>query len=241
MDSMHKLKKIILDILFPPICLSCKNYLPDAEKGGKICRKCLDSIQIYSSFYCPKCKNRVPGAEKICHKEIKFLLAPAADYHNPAVKDLVWFFKYHKWQSLANVLEPIINGYLDILSAGWKINTEDFAVIPIPLHADRLRERGFNQSELIAGIVSRKLNADLNTDNLKRVKATKHQAELKNADERARNIENCFALNDPKEIENKNIVLVDDVFTTGSTMGEAVKILKNAGAKKIIAFVFAKA
>jgi ComF family protein len=237
MDILSKIKNIILDILFPSICLNCRSGLTGQEKDGKICQKCLNSIRIYSSFFCPKCRSRVPGEEKQCHKEIKFLLAPATDYQNQAVKNLVWFLKYHRWQSIINILEPIINNYLDILNCDLK----NFTVIPIPLHPDRLKERGFNQSELLAGTISEKTGAVLDKNNLKRIKSTKNQAELKNIDERVENIKNCFALNDPKEIENKNIVLVDDVFTTGSTMSEAVKILKTAGAKKIIAFVFAKA
>lgn len=253
MRFIYKLKNILLDTLFPPICLSCKNNLLDPEKENKICQKCLDSIQIYSSFFCPKCKSRVPDTalrqaqdiEKSCHKEVKFLLAPATDYQNQAVKNLIWFLKYHKWQGVMKILEPLIDKYLDVLNS----NFEDFIVIPIPLHQDRLKERGFNQSELIAEIFSNssarlttsKANITLSTNNLKRIKLTKNQAELKNIEEREENIKNCFKLNNPEKIKNKNIILVDDVFTTGSTMNEAVKILKQAGAKKIIAFVFAKA
>lgn len=241
MNILSKAKSVILDILFPSICLSCKNNLSAPEKGNKICQKCLGSVQIYSSFFCPKCKTRVPGEEKSCHKEIKFILAPVTDYQNPAVKNLIWFLKYHRWQSIVGIIEPLINSYLDILSAGWQNDLHNFIVIPIPLHQDRFKERGFNQSELIAKIITKKIGTAPNTNNLKRVKATKNQAELKNADERIKNIENCFSLNDSNGVKNKNIILVDDVFTTGSTMSEAVKILKQAGAKKIIAFVFAKA
>ena len=237
MRFIYKLKNILLDTLFPPICLSCRNLLLDLEKENKICQKCLDSIQIYSSFFCPKCKNRVPDLEKTCHKEVKFLLAPAADYQNQAVKNLIWFLKYHKWQGVMKIIEPIINRYLDVLNSDFK----DFIVIPIPLHPDRLKERGFNQSELIAEIFSRKTKTILERNNLKRIKLTKNQAELKNIEEREENIKNCFKLNNPEKIKNKNIAIVDDVFTTGSTMNEAVKILKQTGAKKIIAFVFAKA
>lgn len=241
MNLLPKAKNWMLDILFPPICLNCKNTLEDQEKEGKICKKCLESIETYSSFFCPKCKSRIPSEQKICHKEIKFLLAPVTDYQNPPVKNLIWFLKYHKWQSIVQTIKPLIDGYLDILSMGQRNDLGDFIVMPIPLHSDRLKERGFNQSDLLADIVSQKTNTRLIRNNLKRIKATKNQAELKNLNERIINIENCFALNDPKEIENKNIILVDDVFTSGSTMGEAVKVLKNAGAKKIIAFVFAKA
>lgn len=241
MNFIYKLKKIFLDILFPPICLNCKNNLQDQEKDGKICRKCLGSIQIYSSLFCPKCKSRVPGEQKTCHKEIKFLLAPVTDYRNPPVKNLIWFLKYHKWQSIIQIIKPLIDRYLDILSASWQNDLSNFIIISIPLHSDRFKERGFNQSELIAEIVSQKIKASLIKNNLKRIKATKNQAELKNVNERLTNIENCFVLNDPKEISGKNIILVDDVFTSGSTMSEAVKVLKQAGAKKIIGFVFAKA
>ncbi len=230
MDILKKLKNIILDILFPPICLSCKNLLLETEIKDKICTKCLESIQIYSSFFCPKCKSRIPNEEKSCHKEIKFLLAPVTDYQNSAVKNLIWFLKYHKWQSIIKIIKPVIESYLDILNYDFK----NFIIIPIPLHSDRLQERSFNQSELIAEIISRKIGISLNKDNLKRTKSTKNQAELKNINERIANIENCFALSNPKEINNKNIILVDDVFTSGSTMSEAVKILKQAGAKKIM-------
>ncbi|MDO8443068.1 MAG: ComF family protein [bacterium] len=242
LEKLTKIKNILLDILFPPICLSCKSCLPETERSRKVCQKCLGSIQIYSSFFCPKCKSRVPDTEKSCHKEIKFLLAPATDYQNLTVKNLIWFLKYHKWRGIIKIIKPMIDEYLNMLN----YNFRGFVIIPIPLHPDRLKERGFNQSELIAEIFAHSsailtTSCHLMTNNLKRVKATKTQAELKNINERIKNIENCFALDNPKEIENKNIVLVDDVFTTGSTMSEAVKILKQAGAKKIIAFVFAKA
>ena len=236
MNIPSKVKNIILDILFPPICLNCKNDLIDQEKENKICQKCLESIQTYSSFFCPKCKSRVPDMEKSCHKEIKFLLAPVTDYQNPTIKNLIWFLKYHKWQSIVKIIKPLINNYLDILRFDFK----DFIIIPVPLHSDRFKERGFNQSELISKIFSDITKAPLDINNLKRIKATKNQAELKNVNERIANMENCFSLINPKVIENKDIVLVDDVFTSGSTMNEAVKVLKAAGVKKIVAFVFAK-
>ncbi len=137
---------------------------------------------------------------------------------------------------MLKTIKPFIENYINNLNYSFS----GFIALPIPLYLDRLKERGFNQSELIAEIFCRKTNVALKTDNLKRIKATKNQAELKNAEERKENIENCFELARPEEIKNKNIVLIDDVFTTGSTVGEAVKTLKKAGANKIIAFVFAK-
>ena len=231
------LKGMILDILFPPICLNCKTDLRGNEKLMRICIKCADSIIAYSAFFCPKCKARVPGEEKTCHKDIKFILAAAADYQNPAVKNLVKFFKYNKWKCLVKLMEPIICDYLVVLGYDFS----GFTAVPIPLHPERRKERGFNQSELIAEIFCGHARAKLDFGNLKRVKETLVQAELKNAEERRENVKNCFALSNPEAIRNKNIVLVDDVFTTGSTIGEAAELLKKSGAKKIIAFVFAKA
>ncbi len=237
MKLLAKTKSLILDILFPPLCIGCKDYLSESEKSQKICRQCFNSIKIFSSFFCPECKNRIPEQKIVCHKKINFLLAPVTDYQNIAVKNIIKFLKYKKWVSLKNTIKPLVNSYLNVIGQ----DLTDFIVIPIPLHKDRYNERGFNQSELIAEIVSEKININLNTNNLIRIRATKNQAELKNTKERAENIQNCFALKNSEEIKNKNIIIVDDVFTSGSTMGEAVKILKTAGAKKIIALVLARA
>ncbi|MCL5017463.1 MAG: ComF family protein [Patescibacteria group bacterium] len=237
MNILTKTKNILLDILFPPICLNCGFDLKEKEKRDKICEKCMDSIITYSSFFCPKCKSRIPGEEKTCHKDVKYLLAPVTNYKNDSVKNIVKFIKYNRWTSLLNTIEPILEKYLSLL----KYNFENFIIIPIPLHKDRERERGFNQSELIAKIICKKTGASININALKRIRFTKTQAELKDPEERMKNVKDCFALIDPNEVKNKNIILVDDVFTTGSTINEAVKNLKQAGAKKIIAFVFAKA
>lgn len=253
MDAFTKIKNLLLDILFPPICLSCKIDLVTNEKENKICKKCADSITSNSSFFCPVCENRVPEDKKTCHKDSKFLLAAATSYQTDAAKNLIWFLKYKKWQGLIKIMEPIIYKYLSNLNYDFS----EFIVMPVPLHKDRLQQRGFNQSELIAeifchssaGLTTRKTNGSttlttdcrLMTNSLLRNKPTKTQAELKNAEERSKNVKGCFALQNPEEIKNKNIVLVDDVFTTGSTISEAAETLKKSGARKIIAFVFAKA
>jgi ComF family protein len=237
MDILAKIKNVILDILFPPICISCKSNLEENEKQNKVCNKCMESIIPNSSFFCPICENRLPEDKNMCHRNSKFILTAATSYQTSAAKNLIWFLKYRKWRGLVKTMEPIIHKYLDNL----KYDFNEFAVMPIPLHKDRLQQRGFNQSELIAEIFCRKTNCQLITNNLLRIKPTKTQAELKNTKERSENVKGCFTVLNPEEIKNKNIVLVDDVFTTGSTISEAAETLKRAGAKKIIAFVFARA
>lgn len=236
MSLLKKLKNAVLDVLFPPICLSCQNFLFPEEKENKICRKCLDSVFVHSSFFCSICKARRPDDKKICHQEAKYILAAATDYQNDMVRNLIHFLKYNGWSGLIKTIEPSLQKYFENLN----YNFSEFIIIPIPLHRERLRERGFNQAELIAEVAVKFLNIPLEKDILKRIKETETQAKLKNSDERKINVQKCFALENPEKIKNKKIILVDDVHTSGATISEAARILKSAGAKKIIAFVFAK-
>ncbi|MBU4348404.1 ComF family protein [Patescibacteria group bacterium] len=236
MEFFYKIKNIFLDILFPPICLNCEIDLQKNEIENKICNECLKSIVINSSFFCPKCKARFAENKKICHLESKYLLASATSYNNKAIKNIIHFLKYKKWKSLENIIKPIIEKYLEDIN----YNFEDFIIVPIPLHPDRQKERGFNQSEIIGQIICNKLNLRLENKIIQRIRYTEPQAKSKTSEERKNNIKNCFALVNSKKVKNKNIILIDDIHTTGLTINEASKTLKNAGVKKIIAFVLAK-
>lgn len=237
MAIIIKIKKIILDILFPPLCLGCKKLLKsDEEKHDFICNECQLDIVIHNSFFCPKCKARVPDTSKICHKNSGYLLAATTDYQNQAIKNLIWSFKYQGWQNISNFLKCLIEKYLDKL----QFNFKNYVLVPIPLHKYRQKERGFNQSEIIAKNVAEKLNLKIILNCLVRTQDTKSQAETKNIKQREENIKNCFIIENPSLIEKKNIILVDDVHTSGSTISEAARQLRSAGAHKIIAFVIAK-
>ncbi|MEK7479474.1 MAG: phosphoribosyltransferase family protein, partial [Patescibacteria group bacterium] len=124
------------------------------------------------------------------------------------------------------------------------------SIIPIPLHKSKLRSRGFNQSELIANALAQCLGyrtpprRDPISRILARVKKTESQAETKSKAARLENVKNCFSIIENWKLEIGNsstIVLVDDVLTSGATMDEAVKTLKQAGAENVLAFVLAKA
>ena len=106
---------------------------------------------------------------------------------------------------------------------------ENSVFIPIPLHKTKKRKRGFNQSELIAKELSKSLNIPLKTDILVKTKKTQTQTNL-TKEQRAENVKNAFIIKNPQSIEGKTVFLVDDVFTTGSTMKECAKTLKKAGA-----------
>lgn len=218
-------------ILFPAICLGCRK-----NSENDICPECRQKIPINTSLFCAVCGLRLANNKKVCHKDSQYLLAAATGYDNETVRTLLKLFKFKKWSRLQKPLGEILVRYLGNL----ELEIENFVVAPIPLSHDRLKERGFNQAKLIAEVAADFYQLDL-IEPIQRIKNTKTQSLAKNYEERARNVAGCFAVSRPEPIQGRNIILVDDVHTSGATISEAAKILKSAGAKKIIALVIAKA
>jgi ComF family protein len=117
-------------------------------------------------------------------------------------------------------------------------------LIPVPLHTRKLRARGFNQAELLADFLGENLAPGINLpvlkDALKRQRFTPSQMKIKNYPARRKNVQSAFTVLKPAEIQRKNILLVDDVATTGATLLECARVLKVAGARKISAIVVAR-
>lgn len=239
LSFLIKFKNAIFDILFPPICLNCRSAL--INSGNYICDNCYNSIQINTSLFCPVCRRRWAENKKICF-HASYALAAAGNYDDPILKNLIHYFKYEYFENLASVLKKIIIKYVESLDWRSEFKINNFIVIPLPLHPRREKERGFNQSKLLAESVSRHFNLKL-LDILKRIKNSKPQAQCENK-KRMENVSNCFQLKnsaDAEKIKNKNILLIDDVFTSGATANEAIKILKQNHCRKIIVLVLAKA
>lgn len=168
---------------------------------------------------------------------------PLFPYENPLVKAAVWEVKYRGNQTIARLMGELIAGEL----AEWLVElseTENFRaplLIPIPLAKRREQKRGFNQSELLAREIMRELSemAELKTGLLIKTKETDSQTKSKNREARIKNLEDCFSVRTPEEVGGRNIVLLDDVTTTGATLAEARKTLIARGARKVIAIAFA--
>lgn len=230
-----KTKEIIFDILFPPICLNCQKSLENRNK--LICEQCLSLIKINNTLFCPICRARLAENKKICHRDAPYLLAAAGNYDDPILQNLIHYFKYKSFQNITPILGEILIKYLNSLNPKFYILHS--VIIPIPLHPGRERERGFNQAKLLAEIIASHFNLPLIVA-LKRIKNNEPQAKIKGLGKRAENISGCFKIENPEMVKNKNIILIDDVFTSGATINEAIKNLKENGAKKIIALVLAK-
>ena len=213
-----KILATILDFIFPRHCLSCK------IRGTDICFSCLTSS---------------PPAERECAEWI----FPLYDYRHKPLKEAIWLLKYKNRKRIASILGRAL---VDRISeeVGDLHSIENFTnpiLIPIPLSRKKFWSRGYNQAELIAMEIEKlsDRNLKMKKNILVKKKNTKQQAKVVNKEARIKNIIGSFTVKNPDLVKNKNIILVDDVVTTGATLGEAKKILEQSGAKKVIAFTVA--
>lgn len=223
----------LFNLIFPPLCLNCREII---ENNAAICDGCLLKIALNQTLFCGKCGARLPDNKKVCHKDFSYLLGTAASYGDEILKNLIHGLKFQFVKSAARPLGQLLVQYTEKL--GLPIG--NFSVLPIPLSNRRLKERGFNQSELIANVFADHFQLPLETNCLARVKNTVPQSETRNLIERRENVKGCFSLVNDALIWNKNIILIDDVTTSGATLFEAATVLKNAGARKIIALAVAR-
>lgn len=230
-----KIKNLVLGLVFPVQCPGCGIILePQNGQQKHICQKCLDSIEINSGFFCSVCLKRLPSA-KICHP-YSYPLAAATSYNDTVIKNALWHLKYQSVSGLKKELGGLMVKYLKTL--GIK-NLESYILASMPLHPKKQGQRGFNQAELLAKIISDEFSLPIENFLIK-TRQTESQTKTKNWEERKENIKDSFRLVDNADVSGKNILLVDDVFTSGATMNEAVSTLKQADAKKIIGLVLAK-
>jgi len=237
--NLKEIKKQILDILFPWKCLVCYNY---TNKDWPICDECWNKIHKEKHFFCPICNKQLDPNNFICHPTTNNILgySHVLDFSNKEIKQLIYYFKY---QGITNLKERLARFMLiPLLEYKNIFLKEDWIIIPIPLHKLKERKRGFNQSILLSQEIIKYFPLKLNTHILIKIKNNKPQAQIKNRQQRFKNSEDIFEINKEhvNEIKNKNIILLDDVYTTGATINSAANILKQNGANKIVALCLAK-
>ena len=241
---LSKIKNFLFDCLFPKYCLGCKTA------DTYLCDKCLDLILLSSGVNCPICNHRSPSAYTClsCRKKSKAKLAGllvASDWSNPLLKETIYSFKYNFISELA---EPLSIKMAQYFSTNFisLFPIENLIFIPVPLHKKRLTWRGFNQSELLAKKLSWFLKIPTTEKILVRHKNTTPQAEIKNQEERNRNINQAFSLSknlsdqERNFLKNKTIILVDDVATTCSTLEDCVRALAPLSPKEVWGLVIAR-
>jgi competence protein ComFC len=243
------IKKFVLDTLFPVSCLSCD------QSNIWLCQKCSRKIANLSAQVCPYCEKIDTPIGAICPKcKLKSLkreasfpldnLIVATSYTQNNIAHLVHTFKYNFVSDLGFPLSELMRKAL----LDNHLPLPDF-ILGVPLHPRRLRWRGFNQAEILARHLSTSLSPGLPIPIINnliiRKKFTQPQMKIKNYQTRKNNMQNSFSLSDSslkekESVRNKKILLVDDISTTGSTMMECAKVLKNAGAEKVYGAVIAR-
>lgn len=164
-------------------------------------------------------------------------------YNSKDVKDLIRFMKTHRSYFLSRSIgEQAFLCILDYIADQQSLSYfRKPIVIPIPIGKNRLSERGFNQNTLWGKKLAQKLNGTFNAHILKKSRTTKKQALISNRSERFRNVKNSFTIpkRQKRNIDQKDIILIDDLVTTGATLDEAKRVLKKAGARNIITLTLA--
>ncbi|MDD2696808.1 MAG: ComF family protein [Candidatus Pacebacteria bacterium] len=214
-----KIKCFVLDILFPKFCFNC------GAEGSYLCEDCQAMLEI-SGFH-----------RKYSSRNIDDLYFPLS-YRNPLTKNLIQNFKGAPFvKDLAETLSYLIISHFQLLDN--KPDFSDFAVLPLPLARKRHKWRGFNQAEEIGKALAQFFKIRLISGCLVKIKETLPQTEIAE-EKRKENVRGAFEVKNRNLVKNKNILLVDDIYLTGSTMEECAKILKDCGAKEIVGIVVAR-
>lgn len=229
-----------LDLIYPSktICYSCGKTIKGEEKYS-LCQNCYKSLSFISDYNCNKCSVPLrmiedgPYCESCKNTFYYFDKAIAVVSYQEDIKRLIYRFKYSNHTYLATTMAYMMSDKLEV--EGFKIDL----IIPIPLYKGKQRERGFNQSDLLSKYISEKINIPINTNTLIRSKNTKVMHKLSKR-ERQENVKDAFKVVDKWVIKDKSILLVDDIFTTGSTVNICSKLLTESGAKSIIVLTFAR-
>lgn len=211
-SNILRIKKVVdftLDILFPKYCFACE------QEGAYICKACLQKAFVQTN---------TPHTEKNTFV--------AGSYKNHYLREIIHYLKYHFIQELATPLGDFLSQFFQQRFNADFLQSSNNILVPVPLHPKKFRQRGFNQSELIARGVSKNLNIPVALA-LKKIKSTAAQMTIEERDTRLANVKHTFACDNSNTVQGKTIFVIDDVITTGATMEECNYILTQAGAKKV--------
>lgn len=241
---MNNVFASVLALLYPQRCLGCKTLIESEESFCLACRKFILPIE---SPLCPRCGTpfaTAAGQDHLCgrcqSRPPAFRQARSwALYHSGEtplhpLSEAIQNFKYHRNLSVGKTLADL--GVVHFPLAGQAYDL----IVPVPLHPDRLRWRGFNQALILARAIGCAQQVKVDPFLLERTRPTVPQTQL-SAGERRANVRGAFAVVALERLEEKRVLLVDDVYTSGATVEECAKILSRGGAEVVDVFTLARA
>ena len=233
---MRQIKDGLLDLLFPPRCIGC------GRVGSWLCATCLEEIELIRPPICPRCGRPLAEITGVRHEGRLCYLCQHAPLQIDGIRSVAYFegtlreaihrFKYANLRDLAFPLGEMMSTY-------WRESPLPAEVIvPVPLHENRLRARGYNQAALLAQVLGQKIGLPISEGTLARVRETLPQVGL-GAQERKENVRDAFRCLDDG-LAGRRVLLVDDVCTTGSTLEACSLALRQGRARSIWALTLAR-
>jgi len=234
----------LFSLLFPSPCRVCQG--PLTSHRSLICGTCWDGIRRIEGPICPRCGIPFPSAESQAYtpqflcgdcrlEEPPFHQARSVGYYEGTLREAIHLFKFGKREEMGRHLGGLM---VDHFPEDWDLSSIDL-LLPIPLHPRRRWERGFNQSLILGERIAKAYDIKLEGHVLARSRPTLPQSDLPLAEKFA-NLKGAFQVRKREEVEGKNILLVDDIYTSGATAQEASKTLLKAGAEKVLVYTLAR-
>lgn len=231
----------LLGLIYPRACYGCEAVM--AEQEGRLCEDCITQLRPITRPFCEVCGQPFSGdlmdgfqCSNCVDRALQFDFARAAYQSRDIARALVHRFKYNGHFFLASLLGKMLNETLDDPRIAEADDNSEWVLVPVPLHARRLREREFNQAKELSREVARQRGLKV-VNALRRTRYTRSQAMLDRI-ERLSNLRGAFAISsktrERESIVEKKILLVDDVLTTGATASECARTLSDAGALKVV-------
>lgn len=239
---MKRFLKGLADLVFPPRCIACGDVLT-GHGADPFCPACSSRIHFIQSPLCVRCGmpfSAEEGRDHLCGdcmtSEADFTAARAAGRYESVLLEVIHRFKYQGRTHVGEVLGQFMAAH-DYGS----FRIPDYTMlVPVPLHRKRLRERGFNQSVILARAVAGHHSLPMDFTVLRRNVYTEPQVML-GKDARGANVRGAFEVTDRERVKNEKILLVDDVYTTGSTVRECARVLRSSGAAEVAVLTLARA
>ncbi len=241
-NSIRLILERAVELLYPPCCPFCDQWLGKLEKQIGICRKCQNELVYITDVHCMKCGKPLSHArEEFCYdctrRDHQYDQARALLSYQGKTKTSLYRFKNYNRREYARFYGDEIHRMLGT----WIKNCHADYLIPIPLFHKKDNERGYNQALLLAEAISRRTGIMCLPNLLIKITDTRQQKEL-DVNQRQKNLERAFAISDSEKdfsLVGKRVVLVDDIYTTGATVDAAAAVLKRAKVSKIFVLTLA--